>query len=216
MRDSSSTDCISSEDASSNNEFFNTPRKSESHLKRSSNKLSSRKLNKTSSISNKILNKIPCENKKEKTETNFKLTFSCRKSLNDITKNFLDFNVNKNNKLEKADILLSNHTERIEFKSEINFSNPFDIPNANKNKFIQKQKLRDELEGNILSLFREKSKQTQQIDKIRDSICSIRNENKKISVMHQRYNIQINSLNNEIKNLKEELIKVIIFLILYY
>jgi len=208
MIDSSSTDCVSSEEASSNNEL--DIKNSESNFKKIAYKLySSRKLDKKCSIPNKFINKTHKENKKMINLTNLKINLSSTKSTQNIHKFLSDHLLIRNKDFEKADILLSNsiNNQSIHIKREIDFSYNSD-PYPHKNEFILKQKIRDDIEGSIMSLFREKTKQSQQINFIRDSISSIVNENKKISLMHQRYIIQSNSLSHEIKSLKEELIKV--------
>jgi len=109
---------------------------------------------------------------------------------------------------EKSSGRLSHYYNRSIYNEEISSNE-----NMSNNHFIDKQNIRNELENNITVLIEEIKKNKVLIDHLKDSISQNKNENTKISLIHQRFLLQSNYIENENKKLKEELIKVSITII---
>lgn len=77
------------------------------------------------------------------------------------------------------------------------------------NEFIEKQKLRNELENSCITIVKEISQKNTQVSEIKEKVSESITENKKIILIQQRFSIQANFLQCEIEKIRKELINVI-------
>lgn len=206
MINSSSTDCISSEEGSLNSGIKIPSTNRNSHVNRSFTKITTaRESTKKSSNSIEYKNN-PNDDERLKVKENsnpVKSSLSTDKLFKNQYQNHSNFKITQ---------YVKENENKLSFKSSgLEFFNLDNKKYSNietNNEFIVNQQLRNELEKNFLKLIKEKSNITLKIDMVQDSISERINENKKISIMNQRYSIQKNSTNKEVKELKDELIRV--------
>ncbi len=200
-RESPSTDCFSDEmsyynESNLNSDklliFKNNIKTIVDYVNKSNNKLSL----KQTVFNNKVrnINKTPISKSRCNSSTGFN-------NIKIIQYNNSKKYINKEKSSKKLFIVKSQCNLNNESNQDLNLFNSKEI--------IDKEKIKNDLENSILNIVKEVKNYKDQIEILKESMSFNNNENKKISLIHQRFGLQSNYIEKEKKKSKDDLINVI-------
>ena len=207
IRNSQSTDCFSSDENKSKSNKTIDNHKNTNNKKSIKINLIGITRNSRNYFASYLLNKINEKNIKIINDENSLLIHKrCKSSLNikekimnSIGNKFINFSIGKTKGL------FTNITSRNNYLEECNDEI------LNNNSYFRLQDSRNKLENNIIELEKDLSFIIENLDLIIYSISEHKNQNQKIMLIQQRYEIQMNYTRKEIFKIKDELIKVFCF-----